>query len=172
MSVLKILLIILAVIGALGLIGLAIEWLAPRVKTAGFWLSLLGILIAIALIVGIVYFIFCLLLYLLGGVLYLLTELGYGVASFFQSTLLRNIIIVTLVILLFVFIAWLSLRSINKKTLDTTPRYIVNLKTRVIHRIDDSSVHDIDPLYRKALTRAQAEELINRGEGFRYKKDP
>ena len=51
------------------------------------------------------------------------------------------------------------------------PMYILNTNSRVIHQIGDPSINDIDPIFRKALTREQAIELVNRGEGFRFKKD-
>ena len=50
--------------------------------------------------------------------------------------------------------------------------YILNKKTGVIHSSWDSSADTISDKHRRKVSYSEAQELVNRGTKYRFKKDP
>lgn len=50
--------------------------------------------------------------------------------------------------------------------------YVLNKKSGVIHKSWDHSAGTISERHRKSLSYYEAEEMVNRGKKYRYKKEP
>ena len=54
----------------------------------------------------------------------------------------------------------------------TSNDYVLNKKSGIIHRKYDSSVDTISNRHRKSISYTEAQNLVNKGTRYRYKKDP